>query len=1227
MRTADPQIFLIHTHFGLLIGPPFRARERSLEFEPLLIESKNAATVVLMLQSPELEVILKACEAIYRYAEKGDENKAILAELGALEPISRLIKHEDKPVRRSAVMVLGVISAQNDVKKYLRKMNVIPSVIELLEPEEDVVIHEFASLCLSFLSSEPAVKVQILNEDGLEPLIALLSSPDPDVKKNSLETIYNLVQDFYSRAVICELNGIAPLLELLNSDYPVIQQLTLKTLATITSDVETRMALRELEGLDYLIEILGTNDLSDLHVDALLVISNCLEDEDTMQLIQQTGALDKLMQFARTATLVDVQRKSVNAILRAAQNSKNKKILHDHGVEKILVGLLGPDNAEIRETACLAITVMCENESSKVSFGKCDVIKPLVQLLQNDCGEVKEAAALALSSLTTANMNNSIAVYKARGTEPLVQLLANEREGVVAHVAAVLTNMSSQNILRSNIQAKGVMAALVDPLQSASSLVQSKAALAVSAFACDSEAREEFRIAGGLVALVRLLNSNINEVRRSACWAVFVCASDEPTCLEMFRLGALEILQEINLSTCRKNNFSEAALQKLFEGNLSIKYSLYDCLSSSDIIVDGFYDPGRVKPGKKVLPLEDLFKMEVNQQRPIILVNGRTGDDDLVESVSGDEKLVDGGEWTTGRSVSKDKSPSKTKGKGKEDEDEDDDRKTWLPPFDADFYSLVNEVTKLISPLENTRDRVVELAIFVAETMGGGVERRKLHNFYWELHLSELKYELKSNVIPIGKIKKGFFCHRALLFKALADRVGINCSLVRGEYNRSWNVVTLTEEHPKVLLVPYVVDLMHNPGCLMKRSMLHIRETLDGPRNCRENAVQWRIMEGDAFGPFPSFQISPFIPTCTPTEDSGTDKQTRLLWLPLREQKMPDFQYLFADVCCIPSVGKILNRKCKRAIPKKVKQQSGLILMWVTTIAKLNSSDFRSLTRYDESVVTTDWQKKLTPEQYYVTREKGTELWCLLEPYGSGDVPLCLLRRTSLQVRFILPVRRSDAKYNSGTGWPSFYEADGSCNGDESNANIVRRPDNSLGSTGTEVICRQNILESIQIAVIKTEAARFVKIQICVLLQTLVHDCTPTSAHMKFERTPVVESERGVLMSTLVTDGGGPFLSRRIGGADVHRTIPPSPERLRAAPLGCCGSTDFAEHAGSWSSLQPCCVPWGPPGGDAEAYIGFPPHLRVPMSPLKCSIKEEEDEDEEEWTVKRKDGVALCFGA
>lgn len=49
--------------------------------------------------------------------------------------------------------------------------------------------------------------------------------------------------------------------------------------------------------------------------------------------------------------------------------------------------------------------------------------------------------------------------------------------------------------------------------------------------------------------------------------------------------------------------------------------------------------------------------------------------------------------------------------------------------------------------------------------MGGPIEKGQLPNFSWELPLSQVKFELKSNVIPIGKIKAGIHIHRALLFK------------------------------------------------------------------------------------------------------------------------------------------------------------------------------------------------------------------------------------------------------------------------------------------------------------------------------------------------------------------------------------------------------------------------------------------------------------------------------
>ena len=54
---------------------------------------------------------------------------------------------------------------------------------------------------------------------------------------------------------------------------------------------------------------------------------------------------------------------------------------------------------------------------------------------------------------------------------------------------------------------------------------------------------------------------------------------------------------------------------------------------------------------------------------------------------------------------------------------------------------------------------------FVADKMGGPIDRGQVSNFSWELAISQLKFDLKSNVIPLGLIKAGIHYHRALLFK------------------------------------------------------------------------------------------------------------------------------------------------------------------------------------------------------------------------------------------------------------------------------------------------------------------------------------------------------------------------------------------------------------------------------------------------------------------------------
>jgi peptide-methionine (R)-S-oxide reductase len=63
-----------------------------------------------------------------------------------------------------------------------------------------------------------------------------------------------------------------------------------------------------------------------------------------------------------------------------------------------------------------------------------------------------------------------------------------------------------------------------------------------------------------------------------------------------------------------------------------------------------------------------------------------------------------------------------------------------------------------------------------------------------------------------------------------------------------------------------------------------------------------------------------------------------------------------------------------------------------------------------------EWRKRLTPEQFLVLREEGTE-----RP-GSSALNAEKRKGTFACAGCELPLFRSETKYESGTGWPSFYD-------------------------------------------------------------------------------------------------------------------------------------------------------------------------------------------------------------
>jgi len=86
------------------------------------------------------------------------------------------------------------------------------------------------------------------------------------------------------------------------------------------------------------------------------------------------------------------------------------------------------------------------------------------------------------------------------------------------------------------------------------------------------------------------------------------------------------------------------------------------------------------------------------------------------------------------------------------------------------------------------------------------------------------------------------------------------------------------------------------------------------------------------------------------------------------------------------------------------------------------------------------WKKKLTPEQYNILREKGTEAPFSGKFYKNFDSGMYECAACGN------PLFSSDTKFDSDCGWPSF---DRSLEG-----NVEFHDDNSLGMQRTEVLCK-----------------------------------------------------------------------------------------------------------------------------------------------------------------------------
>ncbi|KAI8906785.1 armadillo-type protein [Gorgonomyces haynaldii] len=649
----------------------------------------------------------------------------------------------------------------------MKRRDLLQMLIQIVSKEDAVEIQDEAAIAIANVAKDFGNKADIRKAGGVRALVKLLESPDPDVKRSSALALSHLLNDFSNRSEVRSANGLRPLLDMLSSDYPEVQENALNSLLQCTEDHLNAREVHKLGGVRKILDYTAMPQVEHISL-ALLVLCNLLDEQDAILALMEAQGLQTLVKLVNHDDS-KVRQSSCTAIVKSCKNLDAQHTLREIGLLSALGTNLQSSDILVSSSAAAALGASSKNEKTQNEVLKLAVIETLLKQLGHEQNVVRREAMGALAVLCS----NSKIRLKFKGLDAVnvaLKLLGDDDVQTVVNSIDFLASFADDVTLKNDLIKQGVVGSIVQCLDKSDPNILITGLTATGRFALESEGQQAIsKLPKAVSRFVELLSHPNPLVCKASAYCLGNASQYQPNAVTACGSGAIE--QLLNLSAhLGKNsiNFAGEALQKVLKYDVPVKYRLQDRLDSDNQIADGFYDMGHRGTTNTFPNLPELQKLPVDNRREVILVDSKE---------------------------------------------------------DPAFLELVNSITQSIQG-SSAIEAVQKIALRVADVMGGPVAPEQLADFQFKFKITELKVKLQSNVIPIGSIEVGTFYHRALLFKAICDRVAISpCTLIRGDYNRAWNIIDFkrislpgspeTKWSPDVPPGPAIVDLMFEPGSLL----------------------------------------------------------------------------------------------------------------------------------------------------------------------------------------------------------------------------------------------------------------------------------------------------------------------------------------------------------------------------------------------------------------------------
>jgi hypothetical protein len=555
-----------------------------VENAALIVEEGGVAPFVGLLESNNLVLLENALLALGNLAASIEHHKETIVNAGVLVPLMRHLHSDHAAVQLHAIKVLSRLSDARRNIPAIGEANGVAPLVALLDSRQESIV-QFTAQALANLSLDHDNMIAITVEDGVPLFIKALhkSTQGSVLQQDILLALANLSRNDEIRVIMVSEDGVKPLLDLLLLVEGNALEYTVQIIANLSLLESARMAIIEGDGVRILVQLL-TFENATVVESALTALKNTTTSSEIGALLTNCGAIMPLVSLLGSRN-VTTQGYAVQILaqLSLIDDSVCRTIIDDGGMVP-LVELLQSPQPDLQQGASLALANLSQHEDCCDRIVQVSGISSLVHTLHMSNTQVAAQSAHTLGNLAAKYCDDLLAdehllkhllEFVQFGGDPNAQIEAisalNKIAGTAAGFAAVvehapaifapmgammrsdITGLQEQSVLLlRNLSSNAECSALLVRfelmkelgllLQSSNGALRNNAAEVIVTL-MESEPNRPVAVAGGLasalVAVLRTPQSDDTRAQERAVEALaHICQSPE-----LARIVAAELVK------------------------------------------------------------------------------------------------------------------------------------------------------------------------------------------------------------------------------------------------------------------------------------------------------------------------------------------------------------------------------------------------------------------------------------------------------------------------------------------------------------------------------------------------------------------------------------------------------------------------------------------------------------------------------------------------------------